>query len=277
MFFFNNFLKNLQQLVSKRSFWLYPFHAANLNELSRQIIFTEDWSPIAEQIFTFYCDVVYIIIIIIISVLWLVIRITVLFEKSNTEIIRYAFNHNLTIEIIWTIIPTIILILISIPSFSLLYALDQTQDAKVTIKVIGNQWYWTYEYPDYGHTQNKKQYIDQYWSYDSYMRRTETLGRKHLRLLEVDNRLYIPINHTIRVLVTSQDVIHSWAIPCLGTKMDASPGRLNITALWVSRSGSYYGQCSELCGINHGFMPICVQAETWSDYLKRLVSLFYQS
>jgi cytochrome c oxidase subunit 2 len=190
------------------------------------------------------------LLIIVIAVLWMLVRIVWHFNETNTQTIRFAFDHHTHLELIWTIIPTIILILIAIPSFALLYAVDELHNPKITMKALGNQWYWSYEFSDYilnGPEESIK--------IDSYM-----------VLLEVDERILLPENLSIRVLVTSRDVIHSWAVPSLGIKMDACPGRLNQVGMYIRRKGVYFGQCSELCGINHAFMPIVVEAVSIRDY-----------
>ena len=158
-------------------------------------------------------------------------------------------QHNTKLEIIWTLIPCIILLFIAIPSFSLLYAVEDLTIIEGTVKIIGNQWFWTYEIPCENY--EKK--------FDSVMIPEEDLTFGHHRLLEVDNRLKLPIKKQFRLFITASDVLHSWAVPSLGLKLDACPGRLNQVALWIKRKGVYYGQCSEICGINHGFMPIVVE------------------
>jgi cytochrome c oxidase subunit 1 len=176
-------------------------------------------------------------------------------KKSSLDILPPEIQHNTKLEIIWTLIPCIVLFLISIPSFSLLYAIEDFNIIESTIKIIGNQWYWTYELP--GENFDKK--------FDSVMVPEEDLILGRLRLLEVDTRLVLPIEKQLRLFITASDVLHSWAVPSLGVKMDACPGRLNQVALWIKRSGIYYGQCSEICGINHGFMPIVVEAvDEWT-------------
>jgi len=174
------------------------------------------------------------------------------------------FNYDTFIEIIWTIIPSIILIFIAIPSFMLLYSIDEIFYPQITIKVIGHQWFWSYESFDL--FEQNKQTI---YQYDSYMTPIDDLTNGKLRLLDVDLPLYLPIRTHIRVLITSSDVLHSWAVPSLGVKMDAVPGRLNQISIFIKRKGTFYGQCSEICGVNHGFMPIVVKAipiETYLNY-----------
>jgi len=165
------------------------------------------------------------------------------------------------------LIPTVILIFIAIPSFALLYAIDELHNPKITLKVLGNQWYWSYEFADYIGDLSEES-ID----FDSYMLLEEDLISGQYRLLEVDERVFLPERTSIRVLVTSLDVIHSWAIPSLGIKMDACPGRLNQVGMFIRRKGIYFGQCSELCGVNHAFMPIVIESVTLSRYKEFLLS-----
>lgn len=179
------------------------------------------------------------------------------------QIIHYRKKilHGTAIEIIWTVTPSLILIAIAVPSFALLYSLDEVVDPAVTIKAIGHQWYWTYEYSDYAQSDEGS------IQFDSYMIPDDELELGQLRLLEVDNRVVLPVNTHIRVVITAADVLHSWAVPSLGVKCDAVPGRLNQVPLYIAREGVFYGQCSELCGVNHGFMPIVVEAVPLENYV----------
>jgi cytochrome c oxidase subunit 2 len=161
------------------------------------------------------------------------------------------------LEVFWTLIPTLIIIVMAIPSFKILYLADKIDKIDMTLKVIGRQWYWQYEYPDHGNIY-----------FDSNMIATKDLKPGQIRLLEVDNRIVLPIETNIRLLVTSGDVIHSFSVPSFGIKTDAIPGRTNETWIRILRTGVYYGQCSELCGINHGFMPIAVEAVSKEDFAK---------
>jgi len=174
-----------------------------------------------------------------------------LIKRRKYSLITKSVTHGVILEIIWTILPVFVLIAIAVPSFALLYSIDEIIDPTLTIKVIGHQWYWSYEYTDY--TNNKV-------NFDSYMIAENDLQLGDLRLLEVDRKVWLPINTHIRVLITANDVLHAWAIPSFGIKMDAVPGRLNQVSLYIKREGIFYGQCSELCGVNHGFMPIVVKA-----------------
>lgn len=186
------------------------------------------------------------------------------FKNRKHSLITKSVTHGVILEIVWTLLPVFVLIAIAIPSFALLYSIDEIIDPTLTIKVIGHQWYWSYEYTDY---ENEK------LLFDSYMIPENDLQLGNLRLLEVDRKVWLPINTHIRVLITANDVLHSWAIPSFGVKMDAVPGRLNQVSLFIKREGLFYGQCSELCGVNHGFMPIVVKAvpislfTTWINFL----------
>eukprot|EP01041_Mallomonas_annulata_P000673 gene673-1294_t len=165
------------------------------------------------------------------------------------------FSHSSVLEIVWTILPAIVLLLLAIPSFALLYSLDELIDPDVTLKIIGHQWYWSYEYSDYSSLFNGKSV-----AFDSYMVATNDLTKGAFRLLEVDNRVVLPVKTHIRLLITAADVLHSWAVPAFGIKVDACPGRLTQASLFIKREGLFFGQCSEICGVNHGFMPIAVKS-----------------
>nr|WCS91766.1 cytochrome c oxidase subunit 2 [Dyscolus orthomus]WCS92052.1 cytochrome c oxidase subunit 2 [Dyscolus orthomus] len=175
-------------------------------------------------------------------------------------------NRNLlegqTIEVIWTVLPAITLVFIALPSLRLLYLLDEVSNPSITLKSIGHQWYWSYEYSDF-----KK------LEFDSYMIPTNELEISGFRLLDVDNRIVLPFNTQIRVLVTATDVIHSWTIPALGVKIDATPGRLNQSNFFMNRSGLFYGQCSEICGANHSFMPIVIESVPTNTFVKWITKM----
>ena len=188
-------------------------------------------------------------------------------DKGLKLLNSIKLSHHTTIEIIWTIIPSIVLLLIAIPSFVLLYTVDEIIDPAITIKAIGHQWYWSYEYSDY-----KLDYDT--IEFDSYMIPTSELEYEQLRLLEVDNKVILPIQTHIRLIITATDVLHSWAVPSLGVKTDAVPGRLNQASLFINRYGTFYGQCSEICGVNHGFMPIVVKGVSVSEYINWIVNKF---
>ena len=213
-------------------------------------------TPIFEGMIFFHNYLFFFLIVIGSFVFWIFyVIITKFDEKVNPESKIQIFTHSSLLEIVWTILPAIVLLLIAIPSFALLYSLDELIDPSVTLKVVGHQWYWSYEYSDYATLAGGETL-----GFDSYMVSTEDLYIKgSFRLLEVDNRVVLPINTHIRVLVTAADVLHSWAVPSFGIKVDACPGRLTQASLFLKREGVYYGQCSEICGVNHGFMPIVVK------------------
>nr|APX40085.1 cytochrome c oxidase subunit 2 [Chaetocnema obesa] len=200
-------------------------------------------TPLMEQLSYFHDHTL--MILVIITVLVGQLMLTLFFNKL---IHRYLLEGQ-TIEVIWTILPTITLIFIAIPSLRLIYILDEIYNPTITIKTIGHQWYWSYEYSDFKNVE-----------FDSYMIPTNDLNNFNFRLLDVDNRLVIPFESNIRMLVTAADVIHSWTIPSLGVKIDATPGRLNQISFFTNRSGIFYGQCSEICGANHSFMPIVLES-----------------
>nr|ARH54145.1 cytochrome c oxidase subunit 2 [Bromius obscurus] len=202
-------------------------------------------SPLMEQLSFFHDHTLMILIII-----------TILVGQILVNIFFNKFQHRLLlegqmIELIWTILPAIILIFIAVPSLKLIYILDEINNPILTIKTIGHQWYWSYEYSDFNNIE-----------FDSYMIPQKEMDLFNFRLLDVDNRLMIPYNSQIRILVTATDVIHSWTIPSLGVKIDGTPGRLNQISLLTSRPGLYFGQCSEICGANHSFMPIVIESIT---------------
>uniref|UniRef100_A0A0N9QIM6 Cytochrome c oxidase subunit 2 n=1 Tax=Atrijuglans hetaohei TaxID=1511833 RepID=A0A0N9QIM6_9NEOP len=200
-------------------------------------------SPLMEQIIFFHDHTLIILIMITILVGYLMLS---LFFNKYTN--RFLLENQM-IELIWTIIPAITLIFIALPSLRLLYLLDDLNNPLITLKSIGHQWYWSYEYSDFNNIE-----------FDSYMISSNNLSLNNFRLLDVDNRIILPMNNQIRIMVTATDVIHSWTIPSLGVKIDANPGRLNQTNFFINRPGIYYGQCSEICGANHSFMPIVIES-----------------
>nr|YP_010619962.1 cytochrome c oxidase subunit 2 [Xiphosiphonia pinnulata]WAX03975.1 cytochrome c oxidase subunit 2 [Xiphosiphonia pinnulata] len=234
---------------------------------SWQLGFQDPATPIMEGIINLHHDLMFFICVISIFVTWMLIRTLWLFETSQNKI-SSNLTHGIFIEIIWTTTPALILIVIAIPSFSLLYAMDEIVSPTITIKALGHQWYWSYEYSDYINEEYEP------INFDSYMIPEEDLFVGQLRLLEVDNRMIIPIQTHIRIIVSASDVLHSWAVPSLGIKCDAIPGRLNQASLFVKREGLYYGQCSEICGINHGFMPIVIEATNLKNYITWLANKF---
>nr|YP_010327040.1 cytochrome c oxidase subunit II [Agrotis trifurca]UNP54314.1 cytochrome c oxidase subunit 2 [Agrotis trifurca]UTT74679.1 cytochrome c oxidase subunit 2 [Agrotis trifurca] len=200
-------------------------------------------SPLMEQIIFFHDHTLVILIMITILVGYLMS--SLLFNKY---INRFLLEGQM-IELIWTILPAITLIFIALPSLRLLYLLDELNNPLITLKSIGHQWYWSYEYSDFHNIE-----------FDSYMTPSNELSNNGFRLLDVDNRIVLPMNNQIRIMVTATDVIHSWTVPSLGVKVDANPGRLNQTNFFINRPGIFYGQCSEICGANHSFMPIVIES-----------------
>lgn len=212
-----------------------------------QLGFQDAATPIMQGIIDLHHDIFFFLILILVFVLWILVRALWHFHYKKNAIPQ-RIVHGTTIEILWTIFPSIILMFIAIPSFALLYSMDEVVvDPAITIKAIGHQWYWTYEYSDYNSSD------EQSLTFDSYMIPEEDLELGQLRLLEVDNRVVVPAKTHLRIIVTSADVLHSWAVPSLGVKCDAVPGRLNQISILVQREGVYYGQCSEICGTNHAF------------------------
>ena len=205
-------------------------------------------TPVMERI-TSFNDLVFIVALVItIFVLALLIYVVIRFSAKRNPV-PSKNTHNTLLEVAWTVVPIIVLVVIAIPSFRLLYFMDRTEEAEMTIKAIGHQWYWSYEYPDFDDVGLDAFMIDD----------KEALADDEPWLLETDTRVMLPVDTTIRVLVTADDVIHSWAMPAFGIKVDAVPGRLNESWVRVNREGVYYGQCSELCGVDHAFMPIAVE------------------
>nr|YP_010326910.1 cytochrome c oxidase subunit II [Anomis mesogona]UNP54171.1 cytochrome c oxidase subunit 2 [Anomis mesogona] len=207
-------------------------------------------SPLMEQIIFFHDHTLIILIMITILVGYLM---TSLF--FNKYINRFLLEGQM-IELIWTILPAITLIFIALPSLRLLYLLDELNNPLITLKSIGHQWYWSYQYSDFHNIE-----------FDSYMIPSNELQMNSFRLLDVDNRIVLPMNNQIRIMVTATDVIHSWTIPSLGVKVDANPGRLNQTNFFINRPGIFYGQCSEICGANHSFMPIVIESISIKNFI----------
>lgn len=225
-----------------------------------QILMQEPASPIMAGIVDFHDSLMYYLLMIFTLVSYfLFVR---MYTKRGAVGLKYL-NHSTILEIIWTILPAVILVLIAIPSFKLLYTLDEIVKPAVTLKAKGCQWFWNYEISDI-------EGLDV--SFDSYTKSDDDLVPGDLRLLDVDNRVFLPIHTPIRVLVTAEDVIHSFAIPSFGIKIDAIPGRLNHAPLYILRPGVYYGQCSELCGTAHYNMSIVIEAVQPSQYLNWLLT-----
>ena len=241
--------------------------------------FQDPATAVMEGIIDFHHDVQFYLIIILTFVAWSLFSIVWefgfahyvtkgrsaadLLQARRDALILKQVNHGTVLEIVWTLIPVFVLIAIAIPSFALLYSIDEIIEPALTVKIIGHQWYWSYEYTD--------QFTPV--TYDSYMVPEPELAPEGFRLLEVDNVLLLPVQTHIRLLVTAADVLHSWAVPAFGVKMDCIPGRLNQVSLFIKREGAFYGQCSELCGVNHGFMPIGVYVVPIHSYVNWIKNL----
>jgi cytochrome c oxidase subunit 2 len=232
---------------------------------SFQYGFQDPATPVMIGLINLHHDIMFLIVLIMVSVSWVLARATNGFlEEKNSVPVNVV--HASTLEVIWTIVPGLVLMVIAIPSFALLYAADELVDPAMTIKVVGHQWYWSYEYSDYETDDGES------LNFDSYIVQEDDLTIGQLRLLEVDNRVVVPTNTHVRVIVTAADVLHCWAVPSFGFKIDACPGRLNQSSIFVQREGVYYGQCSEICGVNHGFMPIVVEAVSLDNYVSWISS-----
>ena len=218
--------------------------------------FQDRASPLIEQLIFFH-DHIILILTLILTFVGYIISTTLV----NRLINRYTLEHHI-IEFIWTIIPAVILIFIAFPSLRLLYLLDEVFNPRLTLKTIGHQWYWRYEYSDFLNVE-----------FDSYITPLNELETSGFRLLDVDNRVVLPINTQIRIIVTAADVIHSWTVPALGVKADAVPGRLNQTRFIINRAGLFFGQCSEICGANHRFIPIVIERVSTDTFLNWVSSL----
>ncbi len=205
-------------------------------------------SPVKDRIHDFHSLMLWIITAIVLFVLVLLVVVIVRFNAKANPVPSKTTHHTL-LEVAWTLVPVLILVGVAAPSFRLLYYLDRAPNAEMTIKVTGHQWYWSYEYPDNGN-----------FTFDSYMLDDKAASEQKMpRLLGVDNRLVLPVDTQVRVLVTSADVMHSWLVPPFGVQVYAFPGRTNETWLQAKKEGIFFGQCNQICGINHGFMPISIE------------------
>nr|WMP41091.1 cytochrome c oxidase subunit II [Seriana bacilla] len=210
-------------------------------------------SPVMEQLIMFHDHTMMIITIITVTVMYMMM--TLMSSKYGNRMLL----EGQSIELIWTILPAVMLIFIALPSLKILYMIEETNKPIITIKAIGHQWFWSYEYSDFKKIE-----------FDSYMKPTSDLQDNEFRLLETDNRVVLPFNTQTRILMTSTDVIHSWTVPVLGLSVDASPGRINQGNILMNRPGLFYGQCSEICGANHSFMPIVLESVNMNGFLNWL-------
>nr|AQP28571.1 cytochrome c oxidase subunit 2 [Amitermes sp. E TB-2017] len=207
-------------------------------------------SPVMEQLIFFHDHALMIMLMIITTVFYTMISII-----QNKQTTRFILEGQM-LETIWTIAPAIILVFIAIPSLRLLYLMDEIHNPVMTLKAVGHQWYWSYEYSDFTKLE-----------FDSYMVQQEDQQINTFRLLDTDNRIVLPMNSPIRMIVTAADVLHSWTVPSLGVKTDATPGRLNQVSFSINRPGLLYGQCSEICGANHSFMPIVIESVSTNQFI----------
>ena len=223
-----------------------------------QLGFQDSASQSMTEIVSFHNNILLpIIIAISVFVLFLMIYTCIRFRASKNPNPSKT-THNVAVEVLWTLIPCLILIVMAVPSFKILYNQDTIPKVDLTIKAVGYQWYWGYEYPD------------ENIIFESYMIKEEELKENQPRLLTVDNEVVVPVNKVVKVLITANDVLHAWALPSFGVKRDAVPGRINETWFKAEKVGTYYGQCSELCGIQHAFMPITVRVVTDEEYAEWL-------
>ena len=225
-----------------------------------QLLFQDAASPIILQLISFH-DHTLIILTLVISVVRYAIIVIIINKLTNRYLLEAQY-----IETIWTILPAFILLFLALPSLRLLYLTDEVSNPSLTLKAVGHQWYWSYEYTDFSNVE-----------FDSYIVQEEDLKPGMLRLLEVDNRVALPLITDIRILVTATDVIHSWTIPALGVKVDAVPGRLNQLAISINTPGIYYGQCSEICGANHSFIPIRLESINLKSFIRWIKSFLKSS
>nr|YP_010614351.1 cytochrome c oxidase subunit II [Dalbulus maidis]WAS32285.1 cytochrome c oxidase subunit II [Dalbulus maidis] len=216
----------------------------------KMMTFQDPVTPIKEQLIMFHDHTMMIIMMITMTVLYMMMSLSI--NKLN--------NRNLLegqmIELIWTLMPAMLLIIIAMPSLKILYLIEEINKPMITLKAIGHQWYWSYEYSDFKKIE-----------FESFMKKINEINNDEYRLLEVDNRIVLPYNTKSRILVTSYDVIHSWTIPSLGIKIDGSPGRINQGSMMITRPGVFYGQCSEICGANHSFMPIVMESVNMKAFM----------
>ena len=225
------------------------------------LYFQDSATPQMEGLVELHDNIMFYLVIILFGVGWVLVSIVNTYVYQKSPISHKYLNHGTLIELIWTITPALILILIAFPSFKLLYLMDEVSDPAMSVLVEGHQWYWSYQYPDF--LTGDEEFIE----FDSYLVPESDLDEGALRMLEVDNRVILPELTHVRFIVTAADVIHSFACPALGIKCDAYPGRLNQVSVLINREGTFYGQCSEICGILHSSMPIVIEAVSIEKFL----------
>lgn len=254
--------KIMKKLFFKKFYLFFIFFTSTQAVFSRenwQMGYNESVTSVMDDIVHLH-DRILLPIIVAISVFVLFLLLYSIYKfRASKNPVPSKTSHNTFIEILWTVVPCLILIVIAVPSFRLLYKQDIIPKADLTIKATGYQWYWGYEYPD------------QNIAFDANMIETKNLKANQPRLLETDNHVVVPVNKTVKVLITANDVLHAWALPSFGVKRDAVPGRINETWFKSTKEGVYYGQCSELCGSRHAFMPITVRVvseKQYNDWIK---------
>lgn len=225
------------------------------------IYFQDSATPQMEGLIELHDNIMYYLVIILFGVGWMLFSIIRNFASKKSPISHKYLNHGTLIELIWTITPAVILILIAFPSFKLLYLMDEVSDPSMSVLAEGHQWYWSYQYPDFIDSN------DEFIEFDSYIVPDSDLEEGRLRMLEVDNRVILPELTHVRFIITAGDVIHSFSCNSLGIKCDAYPGRLNQVSVFINREGVFYGQCSEICGILHSSMPIVIESVSLEKFL----------
>ena len=224
--------------------------------------FQDSATPGFTGLVTLHNTIGFYLVVISVGVFWAICSIVYYYNSTKNPIPHKYLTHGTILELVWTISPALILIAIAFPSFRLLYLMDEVISPTLTIKVVGHQWYWSYEYSDF--ITETGENID----FDSYMIPESDLELGQFRLLDVDNKVVLPVDTHIRIIVTGADVLHSFAVPSLAIKLDCVPGRLNQVSILIERTGTFYGQCSEICGVWHGFMPISIEAVPNDNFLQ---------
>lgn len=248
------------------SFMAYGILNFEFNDTPRPwgIYFQDSATPQMEGLTELHDNIMFYLVIILFAVGWIIVSVMKTFNHNVSPISYKYTNHGTLVELIWTITPTLILILLAFPSFKLLYLMDEISDPSMAVLAEGHQWYWSYQYPDF--LTSNYDFIE----FDSYLVPDSDLEEGSLRMLEVDNRVIIPELTHVRFIVTAADVIHSFACPSLGIKCDAYPGRLNQMSVLINRQGTFYGQCSEICGVLHSSMPIVIESVAIEKFLSWL-------
>lgn len=261
--FFVNIIRTTN--ISKAHIWSFLFIILSASTaladrpVPWQMGFQEAVTPVMQNIKEFHNILLVVIYAISIFVFILLVYTCYRFSAKRNPVPSKT-THNTLVEIIWTAVPVLILVILAVPSMRTLYFAEKIENSELTIKIVGNQWYWHYIYPESN------------LEFDSNMVKDSDIKPGEYRLLEVDNRVVVPVDTNVRVQLTAADVIHAWAMPAFGVKIDAVPGRLNETWFRAVKTGTYYGQCSELCGVGHGFMPIAVDVVSKEDFAKWLVT-----